>query len=625
MGHYKVSRLRTRTSSTPPEWLKVVSTIGRQVNEWSGRGDLVVYGGDDSAEGEAVAALYHDIAEIEVNLPKAFGEITKPEFVGDFTQRTNQFEFPVATGVCLHEALHAKYTNWDRQGLEEAFSPDPIVGKMFMSLEESRIERNGVVDFPENREFLRASALSMALEDLTDETLEGASDTWSVAILCLLAMARYDAGVLEASDVARIHKQVLSVLGEELYRNLQKLWLEFQALTVRRQNRAVEVAREFVELLRQADPEGEPQVIESDFIMVGSGEGEGEDSEDEDSKDKGEGKGSGEISEEMAEMLGELERSATNAELNAEDKLQDQKTKERWQDEVKERREVTNAKTNRKSQAKQIFDKRYDEYGSGSNSRISEKRKPTGDERAMAVKLSKALERAKYRERSEHTIQSVLPMGKLNVRNAIQNQALEARGQMPTLPSWKRKTRKHTDDPTLKLGVMVDISGSMGNAMEAMATTAWVLGEAGHRIQAETAMMYFGTGVFPTLRKGQRLPEVNVYSAPDGTEEFGKAWEALDGELELTFGTGVRMLVVVSDCQFTGKQTPLLDKALAECKKSGVAVLIVSPQGCWAGMAKNAIERANYGIHLDDLPTNEIPEAIGKSAIRELQKIGGQS
>lgn len=624
MTHFKMnSRLGSRAGTTPPEWLKTCSQIGRKVNEWADRHDLVVYGGEDSAEGQAVAAFYHDISEIEVNVKKCFGHLANPELIGDFQDRETQLSYPNATGVVYHEALHAKYTNWDRENLEQEFSKDNVVGKFFMAMEESRIERNGVLDIKKNREFLRASGLNMALEDLTDEALEQMGDTWAVANLALLSIARYDAGVLYAEDVASIYKHTLEVLGEDLFKALQEKWIEFQNLTIRNQARAVEVAREFVELLREADPEGEPMDLEDIFIDVSGGSGEGEESEDDsdsDSDSEGEGSGS-QLSKKLAEIVGELERQATKTEMDSEDKIADQKIKEKWQDEVKERTKVTNAKQARKDTARQIFDKRYDEYGSGSNSRITERRQPTGQERAIAVKLGKEFEKAKYRERSEHTRQSQIPMGKLNFRNAIQNQAMESRGQMPNLPSWKQKVRKHTDDPTLKLGVMVDISGSMGHAMEAMATTAWVLGEAGYRIQAETGMVYFGTDVFPTLRKGQRLSEVRVYSAPDGTEEFQKGWEALDGELGLTFGSGVRMLVIVSDCQFTGVQQEKLMATLNECKKAGVAVLIISPEGSYSLFAKRAVEATNYGIHLDQLKVGDIATAVGKSAIEALSKV----
>jgi len=625
MAHFKMnSRLGSRKGSTPSEWLKTCSEIGRQINEWSGRSDLAVYGGDDTAEGQAVAAFYHDIAEIEVNVGKVFGTYTKPSLIGDFTERENQQLFPNATGVIYHESLHAKYTNWDRENLEAEFSKDQNAGHIFMKMEESRIEKNGIIDLKKNQPFLRASALNMALEDLNDEALSEMSDTWAVANLALLSLARYDAGVLEAKDVASIYSQSVSVLGEELLSNLQSKWLEFQTLTIRNQARAVEVAREFADLLREADPEGEPQVNEIVFYMPSDEDGESGDFEESDESKEGESEDNenpSQPSEAVQKMLDELERSATNAEMDTEDKMAEQRIKDKWNNEVKERKEVTNAKTNRKETAKQIFDKRYDEYGSGSASRIQEKRQPTGSERAMAIKLGKELEKAKYRERSEHIRQTNLPMGRLNFRNAIQNQAMESRGQMPNLPSWKQKVRKHTDDPTLSLGVMVDISGSMGHAMEAMASTAWILGEAGYRIQAETAMMYFGTGVFPTLRKGQRLPEVNVYSAPDGTEEFGKAWEALDGELGLTFGTGVRMLAMVSDGQFTEKQYNKLVTTLGECRKSGVAVLIISPEGCYSHRAKQAIQQAGYGIHLDQLKVDDIAKSVGQSAIEALSKV----
>jgi hypothetical protein len=171
---------------------------------------------------------------------------------------------------------------------------------------------------------------------------------------------------------------------------------------------------------------------------------------------------------------------------------------------------------------------------------------------------------------------------------------------------------------------MVDISGSMGSAMEAMATTAWVMGEAGRRIQAKTAMVYYGSGVFPTLRVGQRLDQVRVFSAPDQTEEFGEAWKALDGELGLTFGDGVRMLVIVSDGQYRDTQMEAARTALQECKRNGVAVLWITPKGCWGNGAARIIESAAWGVHLENLDTDQIALLVGKAAAEALGKVGGR-
>jgi hypothetical protein len=169
---------------------------------------------------------------------------------------------------------------------------------------------------------------------------------------------------------------------------------------------------------------------------------------------------------------------------------------------------------------------------------------------------------------------------------------------------------------------MVDISGSMGMAMEAMGQTAWIISEAGRRIQAETAMVYYGSGVFPTLRRGQRLSEVTIYTAPDGTEKFSEAWSALDGELGLTFGDGVRMLVIVSDGNYTPTETDRAKQILAECRQSGVAVLWITPKGCYSHGAKGILTESAWGVHLDELDTAEIARLVGKSASEALERVG---
>ena len=615
MAHYKVkgkSRLTTRTSTTNPEWLRVCSQIGRLVNDWSWRSDLAVYGGEDSAEGQAVAAYYAEIAEIEINLPKAFGTATNPATIGNFYERGTQYEFPMTTGIVYHEALHARHTNWDFEILKEQL--DNTEGQAFMLLEESRIEARGVIEKPENKLFLRASALEMALEEVNEETLSKlGGETWQVAQLAGLSLARYDARVLERDDVIEIYKSVVAILGEKLYQDLRSIWSEFQTLTVKDQERAMELAKKWVELLREADPEGEPQsgsAFEESEGESGEGEGEGESGESESP------------SSAVQKLLDKMSESALNAELSANDQLADQQTKEKWDEESKARQSEAQKKNQKQSEAKKIFDKHNNETGSGSSSTVHERRVPTGAERASAVSIAKSLEKAKYRERSVHTRKTQLPQGKLVMRNAIQNRALESMGKRGELPEWKHKTRKHTDDPTLRLGVMVDISGSMGSAMEAMGQTAWILSEAGRRIQAKTAMVYYGSGVFPTLRVGQRLPEVTIYTAPDGTEKFHEAWQALDGELGLTFGDGVRMLVIVSDGQYTPKQRELAVKALTECRQAGVAVLWITPKHCYGNSAGYIIREAGWGVHLDQMEVGEIAREVGKSASKALGEVG---
>ena len=582
MSH--LSRLAQRKSATPPAWLHTCAEIGKVVNAWSGRNDLAVYAGEDAVDNEAIAAFYHQTAEVEINLAKAFGKATTPSMVGDFTQREVQYDFAGATGVIYHEALHARYSNWDYDLLNKA---DEKVGKTFMLLEESRIERKGVLQMPENQLFLRSSALDLALEDLTEESVGALSDIRACAHVSALALARVDAGVVKLSDVRSTFDKVVEVIGMDLFNNLREIWVEFQQLHVSQIERGLALAEKWNDLLKEADPEGEQP-------------------------------SAGQMSQMIQDLMDAMESDADSTSMSASMDLNDQQTQEEMKEEVSKRSSESKRKSESKKDAQEIFSRSTGSNGTSSGSKLQEERNPTGHERASAVKIGQMLEKAKYRERSETVIKSHAPAGRLKARVLVQNEALKTKGVRDLAPAWRHKTRKQTDDPTLSIGIMVDISGSMSSAMESMATTAWVLGEAGRRVQAKTAMVYFGSDVFPTLKVGQRLDKVSVYSAPDGTEKFGKAFKALDGALDLTYGTGVRLLVVVSDGHFTGAETENAKATAKLCKENGVAILWITPKECFGGQGAQLL--GGYGEVLDRMETGEIALAIGKSASSALAK-----
>lgn len=584
MSHF--SRIATRTSETPKEWLRTCSQIGQVVNAWSGRNDLAVYAGQDAGMGQAIAAFFHSTAEVEINLPEAFGKATTPEMVGDFSEREVQYDFAEATGVIYHEALHARYSNWDYDYLDK--NTDEKIGATFMLLEESRIERKGVIQMPENQLFLRASGLNLALKELDEESVSRLSDIRACAHVSALALARVDAGVVKLADVRSTYDKVLSVLGADLFGKLRAIWVEFQSLSVSQIERGIELAKKWNELLKEADPEGEQP-------------------------------SAGEMSQMLQELMDAMESDAEETGMSASMDLADQQTQEEWKQEVSKRSSDTKKKNENKNEATKVFSRNSGAEGTSSRSSLKEQRKPSSHERASAVKIGQMLEKAKYRERSETVVKSHAPAGRLKARVLVQNEALKSKGVRDLAPAWRHKTRKHTDDPTLSIGVMVDISGSMSSAMDAMATTAWVLGEAGRRIQAKTAMVYYGQDVFATLKVGQKLEQVSVWTAPDGTEVFGKAFSALDGALDLTYGTGVRLLVVVSDGHYTGGETERAKQAFAQCAENGVAVLFITPKECGGG-GQGKYLVGNNGVVLDGLDTNEIALAIGRSASDALAK-----
>jgi hypothetical protein len=247
---------------------------------------------------------------------------------------------------------------------------------------------------------------------------------------------------------------------------------------------------------------------------------------------------------------------------------------EDWKNEVTERGKASQEEKEHKDTANEVFGKGTGPMpGSPTRSRLVEERQPTGPERAAAVKVAAMLEKAKYRERDEVVVHSIVPPGRLRTRAMVQGAALKSKGIMTQTEPWRRTVRKHTDDPTLNVGVLVDISGSMSDAMVPMAVTAWVLSEAVRRVQGRAAMVYYGESVFPTLKPGQHLDKVNVYSAPDGTEKFNTAFKAVNGSLNLLNGSGARLLVVVSDGCYTSQEKQAARKWLERCKQSGTGVL----------------------------------------------------
>jgi len=166
---------------------------------------------------------------------------------------------------------------------------------------------------------------------------------------------------------------------------------------------------------------------------------------------------------------------------------------------------------------------------------------------------------------------------------------------------------------------MVDISGSMHSAMEPMASTAWIMGEAVRRVQGKCAMVYYGDSVFPTLRAGEKPNEVKVYTAPDSTERFDKAFKAIDGSLNLLYGRGARLLVIVSDGLYTREETENAQTIVKECERNGVGVLWLPL--VQRNMAEHICKNTQAVVLCGTFKPTEVATEIGKAAGKALEKM----
>jgi len=599
--------------ATPKEWLPIGKTIGELANKWSGRTDLIAYVG--TKLDAPVPALYNPVSsEIEVNTEIAFGTIP-PSFIPDLADKDNQYEFPKAIGAIYHEACHAKFSRWSLEQSSKDLTPRQ--NKALHLLEESRIEGFGAKAIPTNRYFLTSCALEIVLGECDVDTLSLMSETRALAHLAGLVLARIDAGILYRSDVEGIAEMLETKLGIDFIEKLRELWLKAQAHD--NHHNATELyplAIEWDRLVSErAKEKGEDDT--QGGCEFPSGEGEGE------SEGEGEGEGKGKSkgrSKTIEEMLKEVENAKENAEMTANDKLADQQEGEHSKEKAKSKSNATEEKNKHKAVGQRVFGEKETVGANGSGSRLEDTRKPTSAERASAVLIAKLFMKAKYRNRTEIKMNSVMPQGRLRSRAMVQREALRSKGIMSQVETWRHKTRKHTETPNLSIGIMVDVSGSMGSAMKPMASTAWILSEAGRRVQAKTAMVYFGSGVFPTLRVGQHLEDVNVYSAPDGTEKFDLGFQALNGQLDLLGGTSARLLVIVSDACYTNEEIKACKSWLQRCKQSGVGVLwITYDQGVYASAV---IEGSDTQLVKVKGAITEVAEIVGKAGAEALTKAG---
>lgn len=604
-------------ATTPKEWLKVGADLCQLVNAWSERDDLVVRIADTDLPNPA---RYNPAtAEIEVCIPKSFGFGITPENIGTLSNSDTHYDHARGIGTLYHESCHARFSLYSLEDASKVLNKNEF-GALHL-LEETRIEKWGLVAIPSHRGFMRSSALEVVLAEL-DKAIENMSAVRAGAYLCGLTLARVDAGILEPMDVLAVNEVLTDLLGADGIARLREVWLEFQNHADHANAEPLYVlARKWESIVKELSEKAGQEPIDDDVVCGYPSGGSGEDGEDGEDGKKGKGKGKGGRS--IRSLVDALNEDADNTALSAQNEIDEKQLSDNWEKEVKARSNKSKRNQNHKDRAEKIIEKisRDGEPTADTGSTLIEKRKPTSAERSSAVLVAKLLEKAKYRERDVVVHNQVVPAGKLRSRALVQSKALKSKGIHTPIEMWKTKTRKQTDEPTLTIGVMVDISGSMGSAMNPMASTAWVLSEAGRRVQAKTAMVYFGSDVFPTLKVGQRLEEVVVYSAPDFTEKFDDAFQALDGMTNLLYGTGARLLVVVSDGNYTSPESRKAREWLAECKRNGVAVL-------WIGY-DNSIGGARQIVHGTDAElvsvSNSISDAskvIGEMASKVLSKMG---
>lgn len=555
--------------SSATDWLPLSPTAGRLANGWAARGDLLVFMGPDRGGSTALCDMIR--GQIEINTDFAFNGYTLEEVLRYGIE--NFRKFAVATGALYHEAMHARHTpTWINLPEFERLETDREF-KVLKWLEEPRIEYYGIMHEPDMQRYLRATGLRVTVENGADKK-RGLVDQMP------LSLGRVIGGSVSAADVEAVRALYVEHLGEETVAAAEDIMRRFIHTEDGEHRKMVDLAKKWCETVPE---DGLPQEI-IDALMralqdaaVFAGTGAASDMYEDDLKVK------------------RAERDRERAEKN-------------------KRKADAQKAGNRKRRPTDIGEG----YGTSRGVPFRE-RPPTSEERSAAVRLAAILARIEYTDKKKVAVDSIVPPGKLHMNRVVANRGARAAGGVSNLPEWEMTRQEHVDSPTLRVGLIVDVSGSMKAAMKPMAVTGWVLYAALQRIQAKSRTVYMGEKAYSSK---QNMNAVQVWDARAGTENFTDAKALLDAELDLTLEeSGARLAVVVSDGRYmTPGEKESCMSWMRLLKRQGVTVL-------WLGYSRHDAAEAmcdSSGAHFVPMTGGESPVevalTVGDAAVRALRE-----
>jgi uncharacterized protein with von Willebrand factor type A (vWA) domain len=169
------------------------------------------------------------------------------------------------------------------------------------------------------------------------------------------------------------------------------------------------------------------------------------------------------------------------------------------------------------------------------------------------------------------------------MREALTADAQRAAGALPAAAPFTRTIRRRVPAPPLRVGIACDVSGSMSAFAGPVASAAWILARAAGAITGtRTATVIYGEKVRPITRPGHVPAQVTEFTATDCTEKFCQAIDALDDALDLSRHGAARLLVIVSDGQYTPDERASGQQRITRLARSGCGILWLAPDGPWS-------------------------------------------
>ncbi|MFE9725957.1 hypothetical protein ACFYQ5_20755 [Streptomyces sp. NPDC005794] len=523
--------------SSPNAWLRVGAELGDRLVALSGRQDLLVTCRPGTRSG-APAAYFPTLGEVEFDA-RLFAPLKPheihPRIVGD------EERYPAAWGVFVHEAAHAAHSVWTAPA-----GADPRVVEAALLLEESRVEGAHLITRPTDRTYLRTSARTLVMPDIAHPTLQGIEHAAGVAALVL---GRRDVGILDAGETRAVADLCEKVLGADLLATLTRIWTAAHQCPDHDATAMLSHGQAWCDALDTAAP-ARPVPENLADLLSGAVGAVMDSTAATDAAD-------------LAAQAAAATAVAAQSTAQAQDRAQ----------RAGQRRKAA-------ATAKSVFNARGTVNPDGTpaprSSPITGTRKPTAAEKSAAARLSRALRAAAYRERTEERTSSPTPPGRLNMGRALTRDAQRAAGSVPTAEPFTHTRRRNSPTPPLRVGIAVDVSGSMRAACAPVASAAWIVARAAALTDPDslTATIAYDQHLTALIRPTHRAPErVTTFNATGGHHNLGDAIDALDHGLELSRPGAGRLLVIVTDAQYGSDETTQAVTRVKRLSTAGCAVL----------------------------------------------------
>jgi hypothetical protein len=443
--------------------------------------------------------------------------------------------YPVLWGALTHEGGHAAHTL--------ACPPPPQMANWCEAahmLEESRMEARQVTRRPGDRRWLRATVSQLILDDFTTAGAAPATPREAGSAAALM-LAREHAGILEPAETTAIAAQVATVIGEQALDRLTATWEAAHQVADDDARTMTRLARRWCRILG-LDPDTPPP---APLIIDAS-----------------------DLLDAIRDAIKAI-TAAVDADFTPPPAFPPGRPAERAAENA--------ARLTADRAARQVFGRHTTPRA------VTGTRAPAEAEKAAARRLTRTLRAATAGTRTTTTTASPVPPGRLRMRQVMANDARRAAGARPDAEPFTRTISRRTPAPPLRLGIACDISGSMMAFTGPVASAAWILGRAASLIpDATTATVLYGERVDALTRPGHAPGHVTTFGAPDGTERFCTAIDALDGALGLSRPGTARLLAIVSDTYYAPDEITDGQRRITRLAAAGCGVIILQPDGSWS-------------------------------------------